>query len=151
MVGSMMVKRLQETMRFLPLPRACGCVASLLFIPDRDETNLIDGLSWLQYDPTSGLLQYGRASVFQHLPDPSPASLLSSQDPGHLVDSVSSGSTHPSPLVPSSWRKNLPHRGLHRWDDQLHDLVVDLFFSYFNKYGYFLSPPRRCFLLVIDS
>lgn len=97
------------------------------------------GLNRLKLDEeTLQFTNYGPTSAFQHLPEP-PASRLSASP--HAVSDFS-----PSP-IPSSidenvvhWDKHLPP--LESWDKDLHDGLLDLYFSHFSELSPFKQPKE---------
>ncbi|GAA5982315.1 hypothetical protein JCM5350_006141 [Sporobolomyces pararoseus] len=96
----------------------------------------VAGINRLKLDEeTLQFTNYGPTSAFQHLPEP-PTSRLSASPLGENDFSPSpvpsSGLSESLAETPIHWDKFLPP--LDDWNEELHDKLLELFFSYFNNW-----------------
>ncbi|GAA5948610.1 hypothetical protein JCM21900_005189 [Sporobolomyces salmonicolor] len=148
---------------------------------EKDEVQNGSGINRLKLDDeTFELTQYGPTSAFQHLPEPahrplssSPHNEVLSRSPGASTSTAtqpfttavfaaspgapspgsSSFTASPAPEVlrgPMNWDKNLPE--LQGWDEELHDELLSLFFSFFNGWCHWVeeAPFRRDLALCLS-
>ncbi|GAA5963919.1 hypothetical protein JCM3765_006053 [Sporobolomyces pararoseus] len=103
---------------------------------DTDTEKDVAGINRLKLDEeTLQFTNYGPTSAFQHLPEPpasrTSASPLEANDfsPSPIPSSILSESLAETPI---RWDRYLPP--LDGWDEELHDKLLGLFFSYFNNW-----------------
>ncbi|ORY78476.1 fungal-specific transcription factor domain-domain-containing protein [Leucosporidium creatinivorum] len=104
----------------------------------------LEAIEMLKIDDDTGeLRQYGPQSTFAHLPGPSsPEATGLSTSVGTETFCPSSFSLRDAGVWPDAaatptevdWARNLPSESIPGLDEQLHDHLLDLFFTYFNDW-----------------
>jgi len=101
------------------------------------------GISRLKLDEDGlELTNYGPTSAFQHLPSPPNAQTRLSASPqsfprSPIASSPNLDAAHTQGSI--EWNRHLPRLELEGWDEALHDSLLELFFSYFNTWCYWVE------------